>query len=664
MALAAGIDLGTTKSVVCVWRDGHPEVVPSAEGERWTPSVVAFPAVGDPLVGAAAKRQAVVNPDSTFWSFKHLFGVVDESATVLGRHYAPSELAAHVLRKMASDVLIHTGEPLTRAVMTVPTMFGVAQRAVLAQAARAAGIELVRIIEEPVAAALAYGLESGQADTGVLTFDLGGGTLDVAVLEVGRSRDGAAIYDVQAVAGDTRLGGDDWDRRIVDQLIQEFRSEHEVDLSADPVAMQRLRDAAEQAKIDLTASEAATVFLPYVARTSAEFLTLERIVTRAELEMWTGDLLARCRTVLDQATEAAWCDLKHVVMVGGASRMPAVAELVRSHTGLDPYHGINPDEVVAVGAARQAAVLAGLIRDSLLLNVVPMPLGIEHRGGTMATFIDRNTTIPTRRTEILSTGQDDVELLLLHVLQGNRMMSVFDEPLAVLEIPVTSSPAGTPQVEVTMDVDTNGLINVSGFDRALGERRDVTVTAESARAARRQRARTSSNERDARLPILPGEMPPRPEPDPAPTSATGAQARKMRADGDTGPHAFLSYSRADAEYAERLVAHLAGAGITVWWDGDVEPSDDWVLLLEDRIRASVAVLAVMSPSAERSKWVRRELLFAEDIGKPILPLRLAGRRMLQLFELQDEDVRTGLMPSDRFMARLARLASGADSHMA
>ena len=477
MPKAVGIDLGTTNSVVSVLEGGDPVVIPNAEGSRTTPSVVAFSKSGDVLVGEVAKRQAITNPGRTIRSVKRHMGT-NWSSDIDGKAYKAQEIAARVLMKLKRDAEEYLGDSVTQAVVTVPAYFDDAQRTATKEAGQIAGLEVLRIINEPTAAALAYGLDKGSEDQVILVFDLGGGTFDVSVLELG---DG--VFEVKSTSGDTRLGGDDWDEAVIDWLVDSFKGDHGVDLSADPMAMQRLKEAAEKAKIELSQTLSAQINLPFVTATDKGPLHLDYTLSRAKFQELTSDLLDRCRGPFEQAIKDAGLSkgaIDHVVLVGGSTRMPAVADLVHEMTGQEPNKTVNPDEVVAIGAAIQAGVLKGEVKDVLLLDVTPLSLGIETKGGVMTTLIERNTTIPTRKSEIFTTAEDGQPSVEIHVLQGERQMAAYNKTLGKFQlVDLPPAPRGMPQIEVTFDIDANGIVHVSAQDKATGKEQSMTITGQS-----------------------------------------------------------------------------------------------------------------------------------------------------------------------------------------
>jgi molecular chaperone DnaK len=477
MPKAVGIDLGTTNSVVSVLEAGDPVVIPNAEGSRTTPSVVAFAKNGEVLVGEVAKRQAITNPDRTIRSVKRHMGT-NWTIDIDGKAYTPQEISARVLMKLKRDAESYLGDTVTQAVITVPAYFDDAQRTATKEAGQIAGLEVLRIINEPTAAALAYGLDKEDTDQTILVFDLGGGTFDVSILEIG---DG--VFEVKSTHGDTQLGGDDWDQRVIDWLVDQFKNAHGVDLGKDNMALQRLKEAAEKAKIELSQVQQTQINLPFITATAEGPLHLDEQLTRAKFQELTADLLERCKTPFEQAIKDAGLskgDIDHIVMVGGSTRMPAVVDLVQDLTGKEPHKGVNPDEVVAIGASIQAGVLKGEVKDVLLLDVTPLSLGIETKGGVMTKLIERNTTIPTRRTEVFTTAEDNQPSVEIHVLQGEREMAQFNKTLGKFQlVDLPPAPRGVPQIEVTFDIDANGIVHVSAKDRATNKEQSMTITGQS-----------------------------------------------------------------------------------------------------------------------------------------------------------------------------------------
>jgi len=479
MAKAVGIDLGTTNSVVATLEGGEPTVIPNAEGARTTPSVVALSKTGEVLVGEVAKRQAVTNPDRTMRSVKRHMGESSWRFRADGKEFSPQQVSAFILQKLKRDAEAYLGDQVTQAVITVPAYFDDAQRQATKEAGEVAGLEVLRIINEPTAASLAYSLDK-ESDETILVFDLGGGTFDVSLLDIGEG-----VIEVQSTSGDMHLGGDDWDQRVVDWLLTTFKNNHGIDLSNDKMAMQRLREAAEKAKIELSSTLETTINLPFITATPDGPLHMEQRLTRGEFERMTSDLVERLRGPFDKAvtdwkakTQKSLTDIHHVVLVGGSTRMPMVVEFVKQLTGgKEPHKGVNPDEVVAVGAALQAGVLKGEVKDILLLDVTPLSLGIETKGGVMTKLIERNTTIPTRRSEVFTTADDGQSEVDVKVFQGEREMTYGNKLLGNFQlVGIPPAPRGVPQVEVTFDIDANGIVNVSAKDRGTGKEQSMTIT--------------------------------------------------------------------------------------------------------------------------------------------------------------------------------------------
>ncbi|MHB8761082.1 MAG: molecular chaperone DnaK [Coriobacteriia bacterium] len=500
MGKIIGIDLGTTYSAVAVLEGGEPAIIVNAEGDRTTPSVVAFRKDGERIVGKAAKNQAITNPENTITSIKRFVGrkfeeTDSERKTVAynvekgkdgrsvvaieGKHYTPEEISAMVLQKLKADAEAYLGQTVTEAVITVPAYFNDSQRQATKDAGKIAGLDVKRIINEPTAAALAYGLDKGHHDQTVLVFDLGGGTFDVSILEIGEG-----VFEVKSTNGDNHLGGDDWDQRVIDWLADKFKADHGIDLRADKMALQRLKEKAEQAKMELSTTQTTQINAPFITADASGPKHLDYTLTRAEFQKITSDLLDRTKKPVEQAIKDAGIkasEIDEVILVGGSTRMPAVQELVKQVTGRDPHKGVNPDEVVAIGAAIQGGVLGGDVKDILLLDVTPLSLGVETLGGVMTKLIERNTTIPTRKSETFTTAADGQTSVEIHVLQGEREMAAYNKTLGKFHLMnIPPAPRGVPQVEVTFDIDANGIVNVHAKDRGTGQEQKITITGSTA----------------------------------------------------------------------------------------------------------------------------------------------------------------------------------------
>ncbi|HEX6597520.1 MAG TPA: Hsp70 family protein [Acidimicrobiales bacterium] len=653
MGRAVGIDLGTSKSLVAAVIDDRPVVLPARDG-RSTPSVVAFPRRDEVLVGEAARKAASRYPDRTFWSFKDLLGAVERRVVVENHHLLPEDLATHVIVRLKEDAEAYLGEAITQAVLTVPAGASYRQRQATRTAARGAGLEVLRIVREPTAAAVAYHFLRS-TEEGLLVFDLGGGTLDVAVVDVGEG-----VIAVASTASDLRLGGDDFDLCVVRFLADRFQRKHDIDLMADAAALQRLKSAAEVAKIDLSSTNAVDITLPFIAFDRSVPLSLTDTLDRATFESLTADLRERCCQTITAARKEAELAAQErkgvaprvdrILFVGGGSRTPGLVRSLQDFVGLPVATGINPDHAVALGAALQAGVLTGVVKDTLLLDALKDPLGIETQGGAFSVLIPYHTTFPTRRTEIFSTQSPRQDVAEIRVLEGRAGVAADAEILGRLRLTGLSRRKGTPEIEVTLDVDANEILHVAARERVARCEAALTITTDVALEARRQRRRGELEPHDPLVPRRLGasKAPPKP--------ASGRKEGRNRAGRKT--FFFISYASVDRHYVDRLADHLQARSVPVWYDREVEPGSTWASDIEDRLKSCRGVLVVLTLRSIRSRWVENEVLLALDLNKPIFPLRLDDVRYFPLLNIHHEDVLGGALPSERLLSRLVEVATG------
>lgn len=674
MATAVGIDLGTSRSAIATLMPAGVVVIPNAEGSLTTPSVVGFDADGRVVVGDSAHRQAVTNVDRTVRSAKRSMG--NRLRTVGGEVWS-QEISAHILRKLKRDAESFLDDVITQAVVTVPAHFNDTQRTATKQAAEIAGLEVLRVINEPTAAALAYGLQR-EDDEVVLVFDLGGGSFDVSILEIG---DG--VFDVKSTAGDLELGGDDWDRAIVEWLVDEAKTKHGLYLSAEGAALERLRQAAEQAKKDLSTRRSIEVRVPYLAEVVGRPVHLECHLERTTFEDLTEGLVERCRVVMQRALDDAGLkpnEIDHTIMVGGASRLPAIQSMVAEHMGQRPSRRVNPDEVVAVGAAIQAGVLKGVVSDVLLLDVIPLSLGIENRDRVMHKLLERNTMIPTRRTEVFTTGDDNQPRIDIHVLAGERELAAYNTTIGSFHLAdLPAVPRGVPQIEVTFDVDANSIVHVSAKDLATDKEQSVTIAGQStlsaidlrllAKGVENQsidhqisagRSAPSANAIDgaaevAYLPVQYSSEPAEDEKAAEGRESESADETSGESVGGQSGYVFVSYSRHDQKYVNRLAKYLAKADLDIWIDERIEHGSHWTKVLQEKVDSCAALIVVMTPASDDSIWVQNELDRARTKSKPVLPLLLDGEGFFALSHIHHENVTSGKMPGRSFVDRLREL---------